>query len=1107
MGAVYKARDTRLGRFVAIKQLDSEHGGRFRQEARAIAALNHPHICQVYDVGPDYLVMEYVEGHPLAGPLPEPEVIRLARQIVSALEEAHTRGILHRDLKPGNILTSGSGSAKLIDFGLAKQLITGASDETRTKDATLVGTITGTLAYMSPEQAQAQALDERSDIFSLGAVLYELLTGKRAFAGDSAVAVVAAVLRDDPPPFTASPGFARVIKKCLSKKPSDRYASAAELRAELDSLAEHRRNLPASALAAAPMAAPVNVGRESTVAEMGRAYECAKTGRAPILAITGEAGIGKTSVLEAFFSSLLKLNEDPIIGRGRCSQRLAGEEPYLPILESLEGILGLHSGLPIAEVMRDAAPTWYNLVAEDTSASSAPRPANSQERMKREFVALCQEISALRPLILFIDDLHWADISTVDILNHLTTHFRKMRVLVITTYRPSDMALAGHPFLGIRNDLQSRGLFEEIALTFLERRDVERYLDLEFPGHAFPPDFAGVIHAKTEGSPLFIADLLRYLRDTGGIVQEDGRWAMARSLPEAPRDLPASVRGMIQRKIEQVGENDLKLLLAAAVQGPEFDSAVVSEALGLEPADVEERLDILERVHFFVRRSAESEFPDRSLTVNYQFVHVLYQNALYDSLQPTRRASLSGRVAQALVSRYGSQVGAVAARIAVLFNAARDFSSSAQYYHMAACRSAELFAFREALALAEHGLDALKGLPDGPARKQQELVLQMMKGIALRSTTGWATPQIEGTFAKARQLCQDLSDPPELIPVLWATTLFVLIRGDLRACRERADDLMDQASRSGQPVYLMAANHMAGVVREFMGDMVDANRLLECCRQLHDPARFMEYNAMFGQDPGMVGRAMSARPLFALGYPDRALERAQETLALARAQHQPALLAFVLVVLQGVHCYRGEGEAARARGDEIAALCREYELPQEAQWSLAFQGYALHLLGRTEEGIAMLKSSLAAQDAISARLVRTAFLAMLADALWAAGRYDEGLNAVAEGIDHAGQSTERGYLAELLRIRGQLLHATGNPVGAEASLREAIECAASQQAKSFELRAASSLAEWMIASNRHREAHELLSPIYEWFTEGHDTADLVRARTLLAGTAELSGIG
>jgi serine/threonine protein kinase/tetratricopeptide (TPR) repeat protein len=237
MGEVWKARDTRLDRFVAIKQLTEQHSKRFEQEARAIAALNHPHICQIYDVGSDYLVLEYVEGKPLRGPLPIDEVRRLALQIAAALEEAHRQGILHRDLKPANVLitscdnhgTSALPTAKLLDFGLAKVLTTDA-DVTRTTE----GSVVGTAAYMSPEQAMGKPVDARSDIFSFGALLYEMLSGERAFAGDTAAQVLSAVLRDEPDPLPQPSSIERTVRRCLSKKPADRFQTMHDVKASLE---------------------------------------------------------------------------------------------------------------------------------------------------------------------------------------------------------------------------------------------------------------------------------------------------------------------------------------------------------------------------------------------------------------------------------------------------------------------------------------------------------------------------------------------------------------------------------------------------------------------------------------------------------------------------------------------------------------------------------------------------------------------------------------------------------------------------------------------------------------------------------------------------------
>jgi serine/threonine-protein kinase len=233
MGEVWKARDKRLDRTVAVKQLKGQHRARFQQEARAIAALNHPHICHIFDIGPDYLVMEYVEGKPLSGPMPVEEALRLASQIADAMEEAHIHGILHRDLKPSNILVTPKRSAKLLDFGLAKQVRESGVDITQT----IEGVVLGTAAYMSPEQAQGRAIDERSDIFSFGATLYEMVAGCPAFSGSSLAQVLSAVLRDDPAPLNVPAPIQRVILKCLAKQPRDRFANAAELRVALEDAA------------------------------------------------------------------------------------------------------------------------------------------------------------------------------------------------------------------------------------------------------------------------------------------------------------------------------------------------------------------------------------------------------------------------------------------------------------------------------------------------------------------------------------------------------------------------------------------------------------------------------------------------------------------------------------------------------------------------------------------------------------------------------------------------------------------------------------------------------------------------------------------------------
>ncbi len=243
MGEVWKARDTRLGRIVAIKKVKEQHSERFKQEARSIAALNHPYICQLFDIGPNYLVLEYVEGKSLSTPLPEKEAVRLAIQIATALEAAHKKGVIHRDLKPSNIMVTDEGSVKLLDFGLAKLYEHDASVSnlpTSDMPATQTGTILGTVAYMSPEQAQGQPADVRSDIFSFGLVFYEMLSGRRAFSGDNPFAIISAVQKEDPPPLKASPSLKKIVEKCLEKQPSGRYQTMSEVKTALGKTSEEK---------------------------------------------------------------------------------------------------------------------------------------------------------------------------------------------------------------------------------------------------------------------------------------------------------------------------------------------------------------------------------------------------------------------------------------------------------------------------------------------------------------------------------------------------------------------------------------------------------------------------------------------------------------------------------------------------------------------------------------------------------------------------------------------------------------------------------------------------------------------------------------------------
>jgi len=547
-------------------------------------------------------------------------------------------------------------------------------------------------------------------------VLYELATGQHPFAAASQIGVLNAILSQTPvPPSRLLPeipsSVEQIILQMLEKDTRLRPAAA--------TVEPALAGPPAETVVAPAVPTPRHsVGREKEIEQLHSAYDSAATGSGLIAGVAGEAGIGKTTLIEDFLADLSSRGKAYTVGRGRCSERLSGSEAYLPIIEALESLLHGEGSEAASRIMRLVAPTWYAQVAplapEDSSYGRVLTEARtaSQERMKRELVAFLQELSQLKPLILFLDDLHWTDVSSVDLLAYIGTRLESMRLLVIGTYRPADLHLTKHPFVPVKLELQGRGLAREIEVEFLTLEDLGKYLALQFPEHQFPTDLPDLLHRRTEGNALFMSDLVRYLKDRNVITQQEGRWVLAHSMTEIERELPESVRSMIEKKISRLSDVERRLLVAASVQGHEFDSAVVAQALGADQADFEEHLDELDHLHGLVRYVDERELPDSTLTLRYGFVHALYQNALYGSLKATRKASLSAAVAEALLGSYGDQAAEVASDLALLFEAARKYAPASEYFLVAAGNARRVYAGQEALALAQRALanaEKLKG--------------------------------------------------------------------------------------------------------------------------------------------------------------------------------------------------------------------------------------------------------------------------------------------------------------------------------------------------------------------------------------------------------------
>ncbi|MGE3436466.1 MAG: protein kinase [Blastocatellales bacterium] len=854
------------------------------------------------------------------------------------------------------------------------------------------------------------------------------------------------------------------------------------------------------------------VGREHERNELRTAFKAANDGRGSLVCVAGEPGIGKTTLVEDFLTELTTENQCTI-ARGRCSERLAGTEAYLPLLEALESLLaqkaplgvGQDLILPYTQKMKQLAPTWYAQVAplsgdsEESAHLLAEVKAASQERMKRELAAFLQAVAMPQPLVIFFDDLHWADVSTIDLLSFLAGKFDALRVLIVVTYRPSDMLLSKHPFLQIKPDLQARGLCRELLLEFLTEAEIADYLALEFPRHAFPPDFARMIHAKTEGSPLFMADLARYLRDRNVIAQTSGAWKLEQTLPDIERELPESVRGMIERKMAQLSEDDCKLLTVASVQGYEFDSAVVAQVLKLDADEVEERLEKLERVFAFVKLASEAEFPNGTLTLKYRFVHVLYQNALYASLRATRKATLSRDVAQTLEGFYGEQRTNVANELAALNEAGREYARAAEYYRLAAEHATRVFAWQEAVQLARRGLGLLKSAPDTTARTRQELALQVTLSVPLGACRGLASEESRELFARARELAQQLGDPPELWTIMVGQWRSYLVGGDNNMALKLAEEFLPLV-RAKAPAAMIWGHQMMVSTFNYRGEFTSACVHTKEMLAIRNPQpQDGEAVIYAGENPVMIGLFMGASSLWNLGYPDQALQQSRQALALARQNGSPFGLALATFLAAELHISRREDPRVREMAEECLALSTEHGFPQWMANGYICRGWALVAAEADAPGLAQMREGITAMHGFEADLGRSRYLALLGEACAATGQIAEGLSLLAEALAFAEQYGERFFEAEIYRLRGELLLKSEAPQAeVEECFHQAIKIAQRQQAKSPELRATMSLARLWRRQGRIAEAQQRLAEIYGWFTEGFDTADLKDAKALLA---------
>jgi len=799
---------------------------------------------------------------------------------------------------------------------------------------------------------------------------------------------------------------------------------------------------------------PSVLGREGDFAKMRRAVERMLNGERQVVFVTGEAGIGKTTLVNAAIAQATSAH-DIAVARGQCLEHYGAGEAYLPVLDAFARLARHTGGEWITAHLRQHAPAWLlelpSLIpAAERATLQQQIGAATRERMLREMADAVEAMTATSPLILVLEDLHWSDFSTLDLVGYLARRRDAARLMVIGTYRPVDVIVSEHPLKDVKRELHAHGLCHELPLGYLTEDDIARYLAAQFPRHELPRRLTRLIHRRTEGNPLFMVNVVQFLIDEGAIRESNGSWILHDADVDLESGVPENIRQLIEKQIERLDADERVVLEGASVVGMECSTVAIAAGLDARTEWVEERCEALVRRHQFLSPARLVELPDGTITPRYKFSHVLYLEVPYRLLPAMRRSQIHGRIGQCGERIYGDRVGQIAAELAMHFEQARDPDRAVKYLLQAAQNATHRSAQYEAAALARRGLQALESLDASPERDEREMSLRMILGVALMATRGFAAAEVEQVFQRALELCVGRGADDLAFMVRWQLGLFHYFRAELDSACEVASRLVESAQAVPDPGIQLEAHRAMGVTLVDLGRFAESLEHLDMVVSMYDRQPLQVSFA--GQDPKVVSDCFAARALWALGDADRATPRIERALALATDLNHAETLAIAHHF--AAHLYQLQDDAATARrhAERVIDISDESGFVLWSAFGHMSRGWARAEQGETDAGIQELQRALAAYDATGAKLWRAHFLGLLARALGKAGRHGEALTTVDEAIALIARTSDNCSAAELHRIRGDVLVSQSKPKPAHASFEQALAIAHQQRARSWKQR-------------------------------------------------------
>ncbi len=834
------------------------------------------------------------------------------------------------------------------------------------------------------------------------------------------------------------------------------------------------------------------VGRTTELQLLEERWSQVVNGRGHVVLVSGEAGIGKSRLVRALTEHAAEQNAWLTPCRASPYHQDTALYPFIDLFErvvlrseppegpadkvrKLEGFL-VQNGLSLV----DAMPPLCALLSIPPPAEYAVEDLPPDQQKRRTMDALQTILfqrAAQQPVLFVVEDLHWVDPTTAELLTVLVERVHTAPILAVLTYRPD----FDSPWSKSSN-------VTEVDLSRLVPSEAAELTRGVAHGKPLPDTIVEEVVSKTDGVPLFVEELTKMLLESGLLAEQADRYTLTGPLP--PLAIPNTLHDSLMARLDRLSAVKGLAQLGAAI-GREFTYPLLRAVAPWDERALREGLTQLVAAEFL---HEQGTLPNAT----YRFKHALIQDAAYQSLLKSTRQQHHQRIANTMESSFPEIGASQPELLAHHYTEAGLTEQAIPYWEAAGRRALRRSANHEAANHANRGLELLATLPETPSSAERELSLLLVLGPSLSFVEG---PQsVEHIYARARELARDVGSTPELFPALSGLAYAQIVRGHLPQARALADEFLELAEPQQDALILAAGHSMLAYAAWWQGDFTDVRDHSRLGLGLYKPDQHRSGIAAYNQNPGIICGYLTALSDWVLGYPTQASQAMEQTVAHARELEHPYSLGLTLLFSAQLFQLRREPGPARGRADEAIAVSVENGLHAVELWCLLPRGWAAVQQGDAHAGIADIREAMDRRRAAGIDAVWPWFLALLADAHGALGRFEDGFRALEEALQWVQRNDERLYAAEVHRIMGELLlrQPTPDPEQAHRCFEQALTIARREQAKSWELRAATSMARMWLQDGRIDQARALLAPVYDWFTEGFDTPDLQDAKALLA---------